>query len=74
MIGFGNPELFPLLNGKVNLHVDRTFFCVLHPLTQLIASMMCDVQTEMHVPILHVLVSGEQRTMVSCLLKNCDNV
>ena len=44
MIGFGNPELFPLLNGKVHLCVDGTFLCVPHLLSQIIALMTHDVQ------------------------------
>ena len=59
MIGFGNPELFSLLKGKTQLHMDSVFHSMLHPFVQCVVLIVCNEQTEMHVPIMHVLVIGE---------------
>ena len=54
VVGFGNDELFPLLNGKTHLRVDDAFLCVPCPFTQVIVSMIHDEKMDMHAPILNV--------------------
>ena len=62
MAGFGNPELFYLLKGKLYLHIDGTFFNVPYPFSQLKVVMVHDEQTELRATFLNVLVAGK-----SCL-------
>jgi len=59
IIGFGNPELLPLLNGKVKAHFDGTFYIVPDPFMQCLIIMVYDSQTEMFVPCLYVLMTGK---------------
>ena len=59
MTGFGNTELFYLLKSKSHLHTDVTFFTVPHPLSQLTVVMVYDEHAELHVPVLHVLITGK---------------
>ena len=59
LTGFRNPELFYLLKGNAHIHVGGTFFCAPHPFKPVVIIMVYDEQTEMHAPVLHVLVTGE---------------
>ena len=65
LTGFGNPELFYLFKGNTHIHADGTFFCVPHPFKQVVVIMVYDEQTELHVPVLHALATGEQHAIVS---------
>ena len=65
LTGFGNPELFYLFKGNAHIHADGTFFCAPHPFKQVVVIMVYDEQTELHVPVLHVLATGEQHAIVS---------
>ena len=59
LIGFGNPELILLLNGKVKAHFDATFYIVPEPFQQCLIIMVCDAQTQMFVPCLCILMTCE---------------
>lgn len=49
IIGFANPSLFRLLNGKIDLHADGLFYAVLKA---------HDPQTGTHDPFMHALMTS----------------
>ena len=42
IIGFGNPALFGLLSGKIDLHVNTSFYVVLKPFYQMLVIIAYD--------------------------------
>ena len=59
IVGFGNPALFGLLNGKIDLHADASFCVVPKPFYQMLIIMAYDPQTGTHVPCARVLMTGK---------------
>ena len=57
--GFGNPALFRLLSGKINLHFDASLYIVPKPFYQILAIMVYNPQTGSCVPCTHVLMTGK---------------
>ena len=60
---YGNPALFGLMNGKVQLYIDGTFRIVPNPFYQCLIIMVFDVQTAVYVPVFYVLMSGKHETL-----------
>ena len=56
---FGNPALFRLLNRKINLRIDDSFYIVLKPFYQMLIIMAYDPQTESCIPCICVLMTGK---------------
>ena len=63
IMGYGNPSLFGLLHGKVQLFIDGTFKIVPHPFYQCLIIMVYDVQTQVYVPIMFILMTGKTETL-----------
>ena len=59
IIRHGNPDLFPLLIGKVKNFLDCNFRSVLHPFYQYFVLIECDMQIEVHVPVIYILMNGK---------------
>ena len=57
--GFGNPVLFRLLSGKIDLHVDALFYIILKQFHQILAIMAYDPQTRSCVLYIYALITGK---------------
>jgi len=59
MLVFANPDLVPILRRRgVPLFIDATFRCVPHPFKQCLVVMGFDDETELYVPVLHILMEN----------------
>ena len=59
VVGWGNPSLFGLLNGKINLFIDGTFKVTPHPFYQCLIIMAFDSSTQCYVPVCYVLMTSK---------------
>ena len=69
--GFGNPALFGLLNGKIDLHIDTSFYVVRKSFYQMLVIMAYDPQTGSYVPCAHVLMTGKCAYFNSMMTNLC---
>ena len=60
MLGFGNPALFELLSGKIDLHDGASFHVVPKTFYQMLVLMALDPQTRTHAPVARTLMTGER--------------
>ena len=63
IVGFGNPVLFGLLSGKVQIYIDSTFRIVPHPFYQCLIIMVFDTQTKSYVPVIYMLMTGKSENL-----------
>ena len=63
IVGYGNPWLFGLLNGRVQIYIDGTFRIVPHPFYQCLIIMVYDEQTDLYVPILYILMTAKTQIL-----------
>ena len=63
IFGYGNPELFGALNGKVQVYIDGTFRIVPNSFYQCLIVMVFDVQAEIYVPVTYVLMTSKTESL-----------
>ena len=59
IVGYGNPSLFGILKGKVQIYIDGTFRIVPSPFYQCLIIMCFDTRTEVYVPIMYILMTAK---------------
>ena len=69
--GFGNPALFRLLNRKIDLHIDTSFYIIPKPFYQILAIMAYNPQTRSCVSCVCVIMTSKYMYFNSIMTNLC---